>query len=95
MVKINYVMYFVKIINGKWNENIRMGDLSNNATGKKKGVPSNQLLISSPPTTKCSTRDQRENFNPLNTNRRPFYLKTQFLPRSKHFSSRLYKPISL
>jgi hypothetical protein len=49
MVKINYVMYFVKIINGKWNENIRMGDLSNNATCKKKGVPSNKLLISSPP----------------------------------------------
>ena len=28
-------------------------------------------------------------FNPLNTKRRPLYLKTQFVPRSKHFSSRL------
>ena len=27
--------------------------------------------------------------NPLNTERRLFYLKTQFIPRSKHFSSRL------
>ena len=27
--------------------------------------------------------------NPLNTKRRLFYLKTQFAPRSKHFSSRL------
>ena len=27
--------------------------------------------------------------NPLNTKRRPLYLKTQFVPRSKHFSSRL------
>ena len=27
--------------------------------------------------------------NPLNTKRRPPYLKTQFVPRSKHFSSRL------
>ena len=27
--------------------------------------------------------------NPLNTKRRLFYLKTQFVPRSKHFSSRL------
>ena len=29
------------------------------------------------------------NFNPLNTKRRLLYLKTQFVPRSKHFSSRL------
>ena len=35
------------------------------------------------------------NFNPLNTKRRLLYLKTQFVPRSKHFSSRLLKPISL
>ena len=27
--------------------------------------------------------------NSLNTKRRPLYLKTQFVPRSKHFSSRL------
>jgi len=27
--------------------------------------------------------------NPLMTKRRLLYLKTQFLPRSKHFSSRL------
>ena len=27
--------------------------------------------------------------NLLNTKRRPLYLKTQFVPRSKHFSSRL------
>ena len=27
--------------------------------------------------------------SPLNTKRRPLYLKTQFLPRSKHFSSRI------
>jgi hypothetical protein len=33
--------------------------------------------------------------NPLNTKRRPLYLKTQFVPRSKHFSSRLQKPTSL
>ena len=29
------------------------------------------------------------NLNPLNTKRRLLYLKTQFVPRSKHFSSRL------
>ena len=28
-------------------------------------------------------------FNPLNTKRRLLYLKTQFVPRSKHFSSQL------
>jgi len=28
-------------------------------------------------------------FNPLKTKRRPLYLKTQFLPRCKFFSSRL------
>ena len=28
-------------------------------------------------------------FNPLKTKRRPLYLKTHFVPRSKHFSSRL------
>ena len=28
-------------------------------------------------------------FKPLNTKRRPLYLKAQFVPRSKHFSSRL------
>ena len=27
--------------------------------------------------------------NPVNTKRRQVYLKTQFVPRSKHFSSRL------
>jgi len=31
----------------------------------------------------------------LKTKRRPLYLKTQPVPRSKHFSSRLQKPISL
>ena len=34
-------------------------------------------------------------FNPLKTKRRLLYLKNQFVPRSKHFSSRLKKPISL
>jgi len=34
-------------------------------------------------------RTQGENVNPLHTKRRPLYLKTQFLPRCKHFSSRL------
>ena len=33
--------------------------------------------------------DKYGEFNPLNTKRRPLYLKTQFVPRSKHFSSRL------
>ena len=35
--------------------------------------------------------DDLHNFmiNPLNTKRRLLYLKTQFVPRSKHFSSRL------
>ena len=33
--------------------------------------------------------------NPLKTKRRPLYLKTQSVPRSKNFSSRLQKPISL
>ena len=28
-------------------------------------------------------------FNPLSTKRRQLYLNTQFVPRSKHFSSRL------
>jgi len=28
-------------------------------------------------------------FNHLNTKRTPLYLKTQFVPRCKHFSSRL------
>jgi len=28
-------------------------------------------------------------FNPLHAKRRPLYLKTQFVPRCKHFSSRL------
>jgi len=33
--------------------------------------------------------------NPLKTKRRLPYLKTQFVPHSKHFSSQLWKPISL
>jgi len=28
-------------------------------------------------------------FNPLKTKRRLFYIKTQSIPRSKHFSTRL------
>jgi len=34
-------------------------------------------------------------FNPLKTKRRLLYLKTQSVPRCKHFPSRLQKPISL
>ena len=33
--------------------------------------------------------------NPLNTKPRLLYLKTQFVPRIKHFPSRLQKPTSL
>jgi hypothetical protein len=33
--------------------------------------------------------------NPLKTKRKLFHLKTQFVPRSKHFSSRLKKQINL
>jgi len=37
----------------------------------------------------CSQINTKDiNINPLQTKRRPLYLKTQFLPRSKHFSSR-------
>ena len=32
---------------------------------------------------------QKEEINPLKTKRRLLYLKTQFVARSKHFSSRL------
>ena len=35
------------------------------------------------------TRWDCVNFNPLKTKRRPLYLKTQSVPRCKHFSSRL------
>ena len=38
---------------------------------------------------KILNKQQRTEFNPLNTKRRLLYLKTQFVPRSKHFSSRL------
>jgi hypothetical protein len=34
-------------------------------------------------------------FKPLKTKRRPLYLKAQFVPRSKHFSTRLWTPIIL
>ena len=37
----------------------------------------------------CHTNMVLLDVNPLNTKRRPLYLKTQFVPRSKHFSSRL------
>ena len=35
------------------------------------------------------TRLIKQNFNPLNTKRRPLYLKAQSVPRCKHFSSGL------
>jgi hypothetical protein len=41
---------------------------------------------------KSYTRSKMNNahkINPLNTKRKLLYLKTQFVPRSKHFSSRL------
>ena len=37
----------------------------------------------------CTGLCKRLIFNPLNTKRTLLYLKTQFVPRSKHFSSRL------
>jgi len=33
---------------------------------------------------------ENKRINPLNTKRRPLYLKAQSVPRSKHFSSRLW-----
>jgi hypothetical protein len=36
-----------------------------------------------------STYIIQSTINPLKTKLRPLYLKTQFVPRSKHFSSRL------
>jgi hypothetical protein len=38
---------------------------------------------------------KNHNFNPLQTKCSLLYLKTQSVPRCKHFSSRLLKPISL
>jgi len=38
----------------------------------------------------CSQINKKHiNINPLQTKRRPLYLKTQSVPRSKHFSSGL------
>ena len=36
-----------------------------------------------------------QQFNPLKTTLKLLYLKAQFVPHIKHFSSRLQKPISL
>ena len=38
---------------------------------------------------KKEERTEYKYINPLDKKRRPLYLKTQFVPRSKHFSSRL------
>ena len=52
-----------------------------------------QILIHSFPSTQTKGERVRVRinweFNPLKTKRRPLYLKAQFVPRSKHFSSRL------
>jgi len=40
-------------------------------------------------------QENKRHINPLQTKRRPLYLKTQSVPRCKHFSSQLLKPISL
>ena len=59
--------------------------------GMVKGI----FVYTSPSFLKISNAHWKEkdiqelSFNPLNTKRRPLYLKTQFVPRSKHFSSRL------
>jgi len=38
----------------------------------------------------CSEINKKHiNINPLKTKRRPLYLNTQSVPRSKHFSARL------
>ena len=41
------------------------------------------------PGNPTSLRAESDRINPLNTKRRLLYLKTQFVPRSKQFSSRL------
>ena len=43
----------------------------------------------------CDWTRTDSDINPLKTKRRLLYLKTQYVPRSKHFSSRLEKQISL
>ena len=57
-----------------------------------------KAVIASPYTRNClSVNKQKKNakwtkqlnFNPLNTKRSLLYLKTQFVPRNEHFSSRL------
>jgi hypothetical protein len=53
-------------------------------------IKSEALLLSNDhyslrmPSSEC-----KNNISPLNTKRRLFYLKPQYVPRSKHFSSRL------
>jgi hypothetical protein len=47
------------------------------------------LTILSPRNSVHTTHPQIYYFNPFKTKRGLFYLKTQFAPRSKHFSSRL------
>jgi len=37
----------------------------------------------------CSQINTKHGFHPLKTKRRPPYLKNQFVPRCKHFTSRL------
>ena len=52
----------------------------------RKIVTCNWMLLSDYPYKQGSTTLE---LNPLKTKRRLFYLKTQYVPRSKHFSSRL------
>jgi hypothetical protein len=45
--------------------------------------------------TNYQSKKSKGLINLLKTKRRLLYLKTQFVPRCKHFSTRLYKPTSL
>ena len=59
-------------------------------------VPFFQLTVSSARSLAVYSRTCcSKHVNPLKTKRRLLYLKTSFVPPSKHFSSRLQKPDSL
>ena len=60
-------------------------ELHMNTTSYQTAYKRTPPRISSP----SAQADKHSHINPLNTKRRPLYLKTQFVPRSKHFSSRL------
>ena len=74
---------------------VYVGFVMDKVTTGQDASPSTSVFAHQYHSPRAQNRCHSSTINPLKTKCRQLYLKTQFVPRSKHFSSWLEEPISL